>query len=234
MRILGDHWPHGLSRPGRSELLDRAVTGWSGAIGPAVPLAEAVTSLRWAEAAVGMVEQGLLARGRLLHCAEHVEALVLLPAGELIDDLARRRLAQLDEAGGPAHAQRLAETLLGRLETRGGASTAKAKRMPGIPCGRSAAGGASLPAGRAPAGRVAEMIYGHESIASGNWPTAFGPLFAAHIQCIRSRIRPRTNPPGNELHQVASTLAGFGHVTSKPQLNGVTGGCQAITGNAFQ
>ncbi len=113
--------------PGRAELLDRAVTGWSGAIGPSVPLAEAVTSLRWAEAAVGMIEQGLLPRGRLLHCGEHVEALVLLPAGELIDDLARRRLAQLDETGGPAHAQRLAETLLAWLETRGGAPEVAAR-----------------------------------------------------------------------------------------------------------
>ncbi|MFD3333970.1 PucR family transcriptional regulator [Streptomyces sp. NPDC058700] len=107
--------------PGRAELLHRTLAGWSGAIGPSVPLAEAATSLRWAEAAVRMIEQGLLPRGRLLHCGEHVEALVLLPAGELIDDLARRRLARLDEAGGPAHAHRLAETLLAWLETRGGA-----------------------------------------------------------------------------------------------------------------
>ncbi|GGT42927.1 hypothetical protein GCM10014713_40890 [Streptomyces purpureus] len=113
--------------PGRAELLDRAVAGWSGAIGPSVPVAEATTSLRWAEAAVGMIEQGLLPRGRLLHCGEHVEALVLLPASELIDDLARRRLAQLDESGGPAHAHRLAETLLAWLETRGGAPEVAAR-----------------------------------------------------------------------------------------------------------
>ncbi len=113
--------------PGRAELLDRAVAGWSGAIGPSVPVAEAVTSLRWAEAAVRMVEQGLLPRGRLLPCGEHVEALVLLPASELIDDLARRRLAQLDESGGPAHAHRLAETLLAWLETRGGAPEVAAR-----------------------------------------------------------------------------------------------------------
>ncbi|MGW0118694.1 PucR family transcriptional regulator [Streptomyces sp. NPDC003327] len=113
--------------PGRAELLHRAVAGWSGAIGPSVPVAEAATSLRWAEAAVGMIERGLLPRGRLLHCGEHVEALVLLPAGELIDDLARRRLAQLDESGGPAHAHRLAETLLAWLETRGGAPEVAAR-----------------------------------------------------------------------------------------------------------
>lgn len=113
--------------PGRAELLHRAVAGWSGAIGPSVPVTEAATSLRWADAAVGMIEQGLLPRGRLLHCGEHVEALVLLPAGELIDDLARRRLARLDESGGPAHAHRLAETLLAWLETRGGAPEVAAR-----------------------------------------------------------------------------------------------------------
>ncbi|MDT9687582.1 helix-turn-helix domain-containing protein [Streptomyces sp. P9(2023)] len=113
--------------PGRTELLHRAVAGWSGAIGPSVPVTEAATSLRWAEAAVGMIEQGLLPRGRLLQCSEHVEALVLLPASELIDDLARRRLAQLDDSGGPAHAHRLAETLLAWLETRGGAPEVAAR-----------------------------------------------------------------------------------------------------------
>ncbi|MGW7052879.1 PucR family transcriptional regulator [Streptomyces sp. NPDC054887] len=107
--------------PGRAELLHRATASWSGAIGPSVPLAQAATSLRWAEAAVRMIEQGLLPQGRLLHCGDHVEALVLLPSGELIDDLARRRLAHLSETGGPAHAHRLAETLLAWLETRGGA-----------------------------------------------------------------------------------------------------------------
>lgn len=113
--------------PGRAELLHRAMANWSGAIGPSVPLAQAATSLRWAEAAVGMIEQGLLPQGRFLHCAEHVEALVLLPARELLDDLARRRLAQLAETGGAAHAHRLAETLLAWLETRGGAPEVAAR-----------------------------------------------------------------------------------------------------------
>ena len=36
---------------GRPELLHRALTGWAGAIGPPVPLADAAKSLRWAEAA---------------------------------------------------------------------------------------------------------------------------------------------------------------------------------------
>ncbi|MGW0533106.1 PucR family transcriptional regulator [Streptomyces sp. NPDC003032] len=111
---------------GRPELLRRAMTGWSGAIGPPVPLADAAKSLRWAEAAVRLMERGLLPSGEVLHCTEHTEALVLLQPEELIEDLARRCLAPLDHCG-PAHGRRLAETLLAWLETRGGAPEVAAR-----------------------------------------------------------------------------------------------------------
>ncbi|MEU5581116.1 MULTISPECIES: helix-turn-helix domain-containing protein [Streptomyces] len=111
---------------GRPELLRRAMTGWSGAIGPPVPLADAAKSLRWAEAAVGLMERGLLPAGEVLHCTEHTEALVLLQPEELIEDLARRCLAPLEHCG-PAHGRRLAETLLAWLETRGGAPEVAAR-----------------------------------------------------------------------------------------------------------
>ncbi|MEU8685405.1 helix-turn-helix domain-containing protein [Streptomyces sp. NPDC048611] len=112
--------------PGRRELLARAAAGWSGAIGPAVPLLDAAKSLRWAGAAVDLTERGLLPAGELLQCTEHTEALVLLPPEELIGDLTRRRLAPLESCG-PAHARRLAETLLAWLETRGGAPEVAAR-----------------------------------------------------------------------------------------------------------
>lgn len=105
---------------GRSERLRRTVSGWNGAIGPPVPLAEAAKSLRWAKSAVSLMENGLLTGGGLIDCTEHTEALVLLPPRELIDDLGRRLLAPLTNCG-PTHARRLAETLLAWLETRGGA-----------------------------------------------------------------------------------------------------------------
>lgn len=105
---------------GRPELLRRAMTGWAGAIGPPVPLVDAAKSLRWAEAAVRLMERGLLPAEEVLHCTEHTEALVLLQPEELIDDLARRTLAPLAHRG-KTHARRLAETLLAWLETRGGA-----------------------------------------------------------------------------------------------------------------
>ncbi|MEV6316186.1 helix-turn-helix domain-containing protein [Streptomyces sp. NPDC051776] len=111
---------------GRSELLRRATAGWSGAIGPPVPLAEAAKSLHWAETAVRLMERGLLPSGQVMHCTEHTEALVLLPPEELVEDLARRRLAPLT-ACGPAHGRRLAKTLLAWLETRGGAPEVAAR-----------------------------------------------------------------------------------------------------------
>ncbi|ARF55192.1 helix-turn-helix domain-containing protein [Streptomyces gilvosporeus] len=112
--------------PGRRALLARAAAGWSGAIGPAVPLLDAAKSLRWAGAAVDLMERGLLPAGELLQCTDHTEALVLLPPEELIEDLTRRRLAPLARCG-PTHARRLAETLLAWLETRGGAPDVAAR-----------------------------------------------------------------------------------------------------------
>ncbi|MGW1882416.1 PucR family transcriptional regulator [Streptomyces sp. NPDC001970] len=105
---------------GRLELLLRATAGWSGALGPPVPLADAAKSLRWAGAAIDLIEQGRLPSGRVLDCTEHIEALVLLPPEELIDDLTRRRLAPLTQCA-PTQGRRLAETLLAWLESRGGA-----------------------------------------------------------------------------------------------------------------
>ncbi|MGA4842223.1 helix-turn-helix domain-containing protein [Streptomyces sp. G45] len=111
---------------GRPELLRRALVGWSGAVGPPVPLADAAKSLRWAEAAVALMERGLLPSGELLYCTEHTEALVLLQPEELVEDLTRRCLAPLDHCG-PSHGRRLAETLLAWLETRGGAPEVAAR-----------------------------------------------------------------------------------------------------------
>ncbi len=72
------------------------------------------------------MERGQLPSGAVLHCTEHTEALVLLPPAELIEDLARRRLAPLLHCG-PTQGRRLAETLLAWLETRGGAPEVAAR-----------------------------------------------------------------------------------------------------------
>ncbi|SDK58767.1 helix-turn-helix domain-containing protein [Streptomyces indicus] len=111
---------------GSAEHLRRALNGWSGAIGPPVPLTDAAKSLRWAEAAVGLMDRDLLPAGEVVFCTEHTEALVLLQPQELLDDLARRCLAPLSHCG-PSHGRRLAETLLAWLETRGGAPEVAAR-----------------------------------------------------------------------------------------------------------
>ncbi|MEW2556661.1 helix-turn-helix domain-containing protein [Streptomyces zhihengii] len=105
---------------GRAELVRRATAGWSGAIGPSVPLASAAISLRWAETAVRLVESGQLPPGEVLHCTERTEELVLLPSQELIDAASVRCLAPLDGMS-QTQARRLAATLLAWIETSGGA-----------------------------------------------------------------------------------------------------------------
>ncbi len=111
---------------GRTEQLKRATAGWTGALGPSVPLGEAATSLRWATAAVGLMERGLLPSDGLLSCTEHTQALVLLPPEALIGDLSARCLAPLAHCG-PTQGRRLAETLLAWLEIRGGAPEVAAR-----------------------------------------------------------------------------------------------------------
>ncbi|MEW1901689.1 helix-turn-helix domain-containing protein [Streptomyces sp. NPDC086147] len=105
---------------GRADHVRRATAGWSGAIGPTVPLAAAVESLRWAETAVRLIEDGLLSHGGLHHCTDRVEELLLLPSQELMDAAAARCLTPLNDVA-PAQARRLADTLLAWIETSGGA-----------------------------------------------------------------------------------------------------------------
>lgn len=105
---------------GRPELLHRALAGWSGAIGPPVPLADAAKSLRWAEAAVRLMERDLLPmrRGPVLHRTHRGPG---PPATGGADRRPRPALSVPLQHCGPTHARRLAETLLAWLETRGGA-----------------------------------------------------------------------------------------------------------------
>lgn len=111
---------------GRSERLRRALVGWSGAIGPPVPLAKAAKSLRWAQKAVRLIADERLPAGEVLHCAEYGEALILLPAEELVENLAQRCLAPLT-ACHPVRSRCLEETLLAWLQTRGGAPEVAAR-----------------------------------------------------------------------------------------------------------
>nr|WP_241756496.1 helix-turn-helix domain-containing protein [Actinomadura sp. RB99] len=101
--------------PGRPRLPDALLRDWAVAVGPAVPLARARDSLRWARETLSLAARGVIPDGGLIRSAEHVPALVIARAGELIDDAAATRLAPLS-AVPPARRERLAETLLALLE----------------------------------------------------------------------------------------------------------------------
>ncbi|MET9319679.1 helix-turn-helix domain-containing protein [Streptomyces sp. NPDC003038] len=116
----------GPAQAGRADALRQALPGWTGALGPTVPLAQAARSLHWAQTAVGLITAGALPSPGLLDCTEHTTALLLLPPTELIDDLAAGCLAPL-AACTPGHAERLANTLLAWLQTRGGAADVAAR-----------------------------------------------------------------------------------------------------------
>ncbi|MGW6917170.1 helix-turn-helix domain-containing protein [Kitasatospora sp. NPDC054939] len=116
----------GPAQTGRADALRQALPGWTGALGPTVPLDRAARSLHWAQTAVGLIAAGTLPSPGLLDCTEHTTALLLLPPAELVDDLATGCLAPL-AACTPGHAERLADTLLAWLQTRGGAAEVAAR-----------------------------------------------------------------------------------------------------------
>jgi hypothetical protein len=120
--------------PGRRKTLETALEDARAALGPAVPWPEAATSLRRAAAAYRLGAQGRLdaaspagqgaasPRGesscRLIVAVEHLPALLLAAEPALAADLARSRLAPLDELGaGPR--ERLVETLRAWLDRPG-------------------------------------------------------------------------------------------------------------------
>lgn len=135
MRTVPDHLLTDLGAPepcllvpdpdgmGRSRLPEALLPGWVVAIGPTVPVPRAADSLRWARETLALAVRGVIPDGGLIRSAEHVPALVISRAGELIDDAAATRLAPLS-AVPPARRERLAETLLALLENNFNAADA--------------------------------------------------------------------------------------------------------------
>jgi hypothetical protein len=124
--------------PGRLRLLETGLRSWPSpgrpgggqpagclaAVGPAVPLARASGSLRWARRTLALAQRGM-ARGvdGIVRCDEHLATLVLLADTELAGMLSGRVLAPLRRLR-PEQADRLAETLLAWLESADNAETA--------------------------------------------------------------------------------------------------------------
>jgi PucR-like helix-turn-helix protein len=111
--------------------LERELTGWSAAVGPPVALENAGHSLRWARRLLDLADRAavetpnpLNARSStnpaLLHCTDHLSALILSADETLMRVLVDKRLAPL-EAVSAQRRDRLAETLLSWLECRGSA-----------------------------------------------------------------------------------------------------------------
>jgi hypothetical protein len=102
--------------------------GTLAAVGPAVPLADAGGSLRWAGQALALATRGLAnARDGIVWCGEHLATLVLLADTDLAGTLSREVLAPLRRLR-PDQADRLAATLQAWLESADDASAA-ARRL---------------------------------------------------------------------------------------------------------
>ena len=102
--------------PGRQAVIDRALRGWAAAIGPAVPLARAALSLRWATDALALARAGVIpAGGGPVRCDQHLSTLLILADEDLARTLRSRRLAPLARLR-PGQRDRIAETLLAWLQ----------------------------------------------------------------------------------------------------------------------
>jgi PucR C-terminal helix-turn-helix domain/GGDEF-like domain len=107
--------------PGRAELIERGLRGWMGAVGPAVPLARASSSLRWARRALALSRRGIIRAGPgVARCDDHLSTLLLFSDEDLVQGLAGTRLAPLGQLR-PAQQDTLAETLLAWLQNAGNA-----------------------------------------------------------------------------------------------------------------
>jgi hypothetical protein len=100
--------------PGRAAAIDRVLHGCRAAIGPAVPLAHAARSLRWASQALALSRRGILG-GDPVRCADHLSTLLLLADADLARALLRSQLAPLDRLR-PGQRERVAQTMLAWLE----------------------------------------------------------------------------------------------------------------------
>ncbi len=121
--------------PGRAEVIERGLRGWTGALGPAVPPGRAASSLRWARQMLALARRGA-AGGRgdavggrggagrgLIRCEKHLATLLLSADEELARVLSAVRLAPLARLR-PVQQDVLAETLLAWLQNAGNARLA--------------------------------------------------------------------------------------------------------------
>ncbi|MGH3632482.1 MAG: helix-turn-helix domain-containing protein [Sciscionella sp.] len=100
--------------------LEQELQGWRAAVGPAVVLAEAPASMRWARRAMGLVQRDIISNRPITWCRDHLSTLWLLSDEFLVTQLTKNSLAPLANLTAKQRT-RLGETLLAWLETRGSA-----------------------------------------------------------------------------------------------------------------
>lgn len=110
--------------PGRAQVIERGLRGWTGAVGPAMPLDRASSSLRWARQALALAKRGMTTRGTapagIVRCAGQLATLAILADEELVATLAAIRLGPLRQLR-PVQRETLSETLLAWLQSGGNA-----------------------------------------------------------------------------------------------------------------
>ncbi|GAA3204224.1 helix-turn-helix domain-containing protein [Actinocorallia longicatena] len=107
--------------PGRPEMLELALKGAVGAVGPTVAAADAALSLRLSRRLLNLMRDGVVAPSGLVRCIDHLPVLLLHGDEESVAVLRARLyepLADLTET----QRRRLCETLLVWLTTGGGAN----------------------------------------------------------------------------------------------------------------
>lgn len=115
------------SAPGRRALLERALSGHTAAVGPAVPTGLANRSLAWAERVLDLeFPPTRTPRGSPTRVDDHLVELLLLQDPELLAMFVERRLAPLRALPASTRA-RLSETLLVWLKHNGSAPKASAE-----------------------------------------------------------------------------------------------------------
>jgi hypothetical protein len=100
--------------------LARGLPGRRMVLGPPVRLADAARSLRWARRGLALLRRGMLADRPVVDATAYLSTLLLFEDEALVAELAERVLAPLAELTSKQR-DRLADTLLAWLRTRGGA-----------------------------------------------------------------------------------------------------------------
>jgi hypothetical protein len=105
--------------PGRAQVIERGLRGWTWAVGPAVPLDRASSSLRWARQALALAKRGIApAPGGIVRCAGQLSTLAIFADEELVRTLAAARLDPMRRLRA-AQQETLSETLLCWLQSGG-------------------------------------------------------------------------------------------------------------------